>query len=45
MKNGWIAYRKAKQEIEILKTRIAVLEKEVDRSRGSLGLPLKYLKE
>ena len=45
MKNGWIAYRKAKQEIEILKTRIEALEKEVDRSRDALGLPLKYLNE
>ena len=45
MKNGWIAYRKAKQEIEVLKTRIEALEKEVDRYRGSLRLPLKYLNE
>ena len=42
MSGAWIAYRKAKKEIEILKTRIEDLEKEVDRGRGAIGLPLKY---
>ena len=42
MSGAWIAYRKAKKEIEILKMRIEDLEKEVDRGRGAIGLPLKY---
>ena len=34
MSGAWIAYRKAKKEIEILKKRIKELEKEVKESHS-----------
>jgi|TARA_R110002012_G_C11653711_1_gene611584 hypothetical protein len=34
MSGGWIAYRKAKKEIEILKMRIESLEKQVEESHS-----------